>query len=354
MIKVFVNKKWVKYLGIALVLYSTFAGLLVPLAPGIAELKSSEISGPGSIEIGIEGYNTHFSEEIPIKSWLRRGSLYLCANRVEVIDEQNLVINFEVVPAFLIDTIKDYTSDLILNSERDGNIAYRNGLIVKQLIPNTLIDGELPDCQRKIKNRTASGVNFPNREILYETIRNLFFHVPMWFAMTLLFLFSMIASIFYMRTLNPRYDLFASSLAHVGLLLGVLATLTGMLWAQYAWGRAWSGDVKQNMAAISLLIYFAYFILRNSLEEDQIRARASSVYNIFAFISVIVLLFAVPRFQDSLHPGSGGNPGFGTYDLDGLMRLVFYPAVIGWTLIAVWIASIRYRMTIINRKIDQF
>ena len=353
MIKVFVNKKWVKFLGIAFVLCSTLAGLLIPLAPGISELRSATINGPGPISIQIDGYNTHFRNENPVKAWLRRGSLYLCGDQIVVFDEKRLEVSFNVVDAFLVDSIKDYTTDLILNSERDGNMAYRNGVIIKQLTPIALIENGLPTCERKIKNRTASSVNFPNREILYETIRNLFFHVPMWFAMTLLFLFSMIASIFYMRTLDPRYDLFASSLAHVGLLLGVLATLTGMLWAQYAWGRAWSGDVKQNMAAISLLIYFAYFILRNSLEEDQIRARASSVYNIFAFISVIVLLFAVPRFQDSLHPGSGGNPGFGTYDLDGLMRLVFYPAVIGWTLIAVWIASIRYRTKLINRKIDE-
>jgi heme exporter protein C len=52
---------------------------------------------------------------------------------------------------------------------------------------------------------------------------------------------------------------------------------------------------------------------------------------------------------DSLHPGNGGNPGFGAYDdLDNKMRLVFYPAVLGWMLISVWIMTIRFRI----RKVE--
>lgn len=47
--------------------------------------------------------------------------------------------------------------------------------------------------------------------------------------------------------------------------------------------------------------------------------------------------------NDSLHPGNGGNPGFNKYDLDSKMRMVFYPAVIGWILMALWITQLRIR-----------
>ena len=41
---------------------------------------------------------------------------------------------------------------------------------------------------------------------------------------------------------------------------------------------------------------------------------------------MVPLIFVLPRMGDSLHPGSGGNPGFNTYDLNTQMRWVFYPA----------------------------
>lgn len=45
-----------------------------------------------------------------------------------------------------------------------------------------------------------------------------------------------------------------------------------------------------------------------------------------------------------MHPGKGGNPGFNKYDLDSNMRMVFYPAVIGWTLLGTWMMSLRIRI----------
>jgi heme exporter protein C len=54
-----------------------------------------------------------------------------------------------------------------------------------------------------------------------------------------------------------------------------------------------------------------------------------------------------------LHPGNGGNPGFGGYDLDGTMKLIFYPAIIGWSLLAVWILSIRVGFKVLTEKIEK-
>jgi heme exporter protein C len=55
---------------------------------------------------------------------------------------------------------------------------------------------------------------------------------------------------------------------------------------------------------------------------------------------------------DSLHPGNGGNPGFNAYDLDSSLRAIFYPAVIGWTLLGYWIATLKIRKGLIEIKID--
>jgi heme exporter protein C len=191
----------------------------------------------------------------------------------------------------------------------------------------------------------------PAQPILHETIRNLYFHVPMWFGMMAILFVSLWHSIKYLSKSDIQSDIVASQAAHTGMLLGFLGIVTGSIWAKYTWGAWWVADTKLNGAAITLLIYLAYFILRGSLDEEQKRARISAVYNIFAYVMLIVFLMILPRLNDSLHPGNGGNPGFNKYDLDSTMRLVFYPAVAGWILLGIWMMNIKIRIEKLKRKI---
>jgi heme exporter protein C len=194
----------------------------------------------------------------------------------------------------------------------------------------------------------------PRLNIVNETIRALYFHVPMWFAMVVLFFMSTIHAIQYLRNPSIERDLRSVEFANTGLVLGLLGIFTGMIWANYTWGSPWHGDPKQNGAAIALLVYLAYFVLRGSVENEESRARLSAVYNIFAFAAMIPLIFIIPRMTSSMHPGSGGNPGFNMYDLDSKMRMVFYPAVLGWILLGFWLTSLRIRTRNIEEKIIDF
>jgi heme exporter protein C len=192
----------------------------------------------------------------------------------------------------------------------------------------------------------------PRLNIVNESIRGLYFHVPMWFGMITMFLISFASAILYLLKPSTKMDIYSVEFAHVGVAYGVLGTLTGMVWANYTWGSPWHGDVKQNMSAISMLIYLAYFVLRSSVQNDEQRARLGAVYNIFAFVAMVPLIFIIPRMSSSMHPGSGGNPGFNMYDLDRKMQPVFYPACIGWILLAGWIATVRIRLRIVSEKLD--
>ncbi len=187
-------------------------------------------------------------------------------------------------------------------------------------------------------------IDVPRLAILHETIRNLFFHVAIWFAMFILLIISVVYSIKYLKKSNPTHDMVASEFATIGVFMGLIGVATGSVWARFTWGDWWVNDPKLNATTIALLIYLAYFVLRSSITDEQQRGRISAVYNIFSFAAAVPLIFILPRLTDSLHPGNGGNPGFSAYDLDNSLRLVFYPAVVAWTLIGVWFATLRVRI----------
>jgi len=188
---------------------------------------------------------------------------------------------------------------------------------------------------------------------LQQSIRNLFFHVPMWFGMMILFTVSVIYAVKYLLSQKTLHDDYAVEYARSGIVFGILGLITGAVWANYQWGKPWSGDPKQNGAAIALLIYLAYFVLRGSMTDVDKRSRISAVYNIFAYAMLFPTLWILPRMTESLHPGgqgSEGNPALNGNDLDPQMRMVFWPAVIGWTLLGVWITTLRIRLRIITEK----
>lgn len=192
----------------------------------------------------------------------------------------------------------------------------------------------------------------PRLDILNETIRNVYYHVPVWFAMLFMMALSLIQSLRHLQSGSLLHDAKAANAAVVGLFFSIPGLLTGSLWAKFTWGTWWTfQDPKLNGVAISILIYLAYFILRLSVDDEQKRARISAVYNVFAFVMMNVFIMILPRLTDSLHPGNGGNPAFGKYDLDDNMRLVFYPAVIGWVLFSYWMYEIKNRLTFLQHKL---
>jgi len=198
-------------------------------------------------------------------------------------------------------------------------------------------------------------LSVPAREILHETIRNLYFHVCMWMSMMVLFTTSVIYSIKYLRSQNLSDDVFALNFAKIGILFGLLGYTTGAMWAKYTWTEFADAsqiftEPKLTGAAIALLIYFAYLVLRGSLTDIDKRARISAVYNIFAFAMLFPTIWILPRLMESLHPGKGGNPALNFDDLDNRLRIVFYPAIIGWTLLGVWITSLKIRIDLIKEK----
>jgi heme exporter protein C len=190
-------------------------------------------------------------------------------------------------------------------------------------------------------------VDVPDTMIAH-TIRNVFYHVGMWSGMFTAFLISFVFSLRYLSGFKVKEDIRAIEAARVGLVFGILGIATGMIWARFTWGRFWVSDPKLNGAAVGIFVYLAYLILRGSIEDTHKRAKVSAVYNVFAFILLIVFILILPRIASaSIHPGKDGNPVL-PMELAPGMRIVFYPAMVGWILLSIWIWQIRVRMNTIR------
>ena len=199
---------------------------------------------------------------------------------------------------------------------------------------------------------------YPFVPSLDERIKILNLHVPQAWVAVVAYLISMIFAAKYLKTKNPFDDLNAASAASLGTLFAILATVTGMFWAKYNWGTYWNWDPRQSSIFVLIMIYFAYFALRSAIDNDEKRARLSSVYSIIAFITVPFLVFILPRMAKGLHPGSADDVNAGpvvsqqTGSLDTTLIFGFGLSLFAFTALFFWIYNIVNRYYRLKYEIE--
>lgn len=355
-------KTWLKVVAIVLLFYAVLSSFYHPLAPGGLSIDIDKLT-PGENTFEFTGYNTHFTNS-DLQVYMRSGeNTFFCGTILEVKDKSHVKVSLA-----LPDTLPSNDLVFYANNSEDGTV-----LVLKSLDLNAFVFQEgykpMSSCKIQVVTEEHQHFGYPFQIILYETIRNLMWHVPMWFTMFVLMFISFGQSL---RTLNALgrerednldtpidfakvalHDLKASTSAHVGLLFCILGLVTGSIWAKFTWLSWWVDDPQLNGAMVVFLMYVSYFILRNSVNDLEKRARLAAIFNIFAFVLLVVLLMVMPRFADSLHPGKSGNPAFSSYDLDSSLRMVFYPAVLGFILLGYWMYSSLLRVKKLEQKYDE-
>jgi len=340
------QKNWWKFLACILLIYTVIVGLKTPLEPGLKSVSKLIIEVHNS-GITVEGYNTSFLDNENANSIMLKNDSgqSICANIVKIHSNKSL----------------DFTADfplkvnqqmfrLFISNPDDGIMEY-SGLSFRgaSVDPNYVPESSCENFQ----GHSKTGFTFPFVRNLYESIRNLFFHVPMWFAMIVIMFISMICGVMYLSNGKIKNDILSESAISVGILLAFLGLATGSLWAKFTWTEHtelfslkgwWVDDPKLNGSAIATMIYLAYYVLKRSIKDKENAARIAAVYNIFAFVMFFVLIMVYPRIKGGLHPGMENNPAFSSYDLNDNLRMVFYPAIIGFILLSVWIWKIRSRI----------
>lgn len=345
------KSNWLLILGAILVVYTLIGGLLIPLKTGIAGTNKFKINSANIDSVGFELYNPVSDINISEVYLSKEGQLWKSEETNK--DGKWVQATFNVslgnqksgyADAFVRGSYRHKDSFVwmfLANAiwiEKSQNDTISNAIANTEYLSNTHI---IDDVQ--------SG--FPNRIVLNESIRNLLYHVPMWFSMMFLLAVSMFYSIRYLRFGNLSDDWISMSFLHVGILNGILGCITGSIWARVTWQSWWpSDDPKLNGVAIGMFMYFAYLLLRSSIKDDYQKARITSVYNVLIFPIFMALIAIMPKLADnSLHPGTGGSVGFNKYDLDNTLRMFFYPAILGWIAIFSFIAILRYRIERLNQ-----
>jgi heme exporter protein C len=183
-----------------------------------------------------------------------------------------------------------------------------------------------------------------------ESSRILFFHVPMAWVSFVAFISAGVWSVrFLYGGRQARHDRAAAAAIQLGLLFGILATVTGALWARIMWGAFWNWDPRQTSIVVALLFYGAYLALRSSLEDRDARARLSASYAVLGLAVAPFLYFIMPRIMFSLHPQSVINAQ-GKVEMESRMVQVLLAGSAGFTALFFWIHNLQCRLEALSER----
>lgn len=188
------------------------------------------------------------------------------------------------------------------------------------------------------------GFTRPSAEGL-ATSTIMYFHVPMAIAMEVAFLVAAYQGVCWLRTRRSGHDASSYAFAEVGAWLGVIATVTGALWAKLNWGAYWSWDPQQIGIVAVLLTYAALFALRAAVDDEEKRRDLWAVYAIVGAISAIFWTFIFRRLMPTLHPPDT------LLKSDPVYKIALWFNVAGYVMVLTRVAQIRARIEIAAGKV---
>jgi len=193
------------------------------------------------------------------------------------------------------------------------------------------------------------GLVVAGTDIEQGQVQRLFYvHMPSFFGAFTAFAATVFGGIAYLRTRNPKWDRLALAGVEVGFALAIVNLLTGSVWARPIWNTWWTWDPRLTSAAIMVLTYAAYLMLRSGIDNPETRRRFASVYGILAFSTVLLTLFIIRLRDDTIHPvvvGASPQNAQGTFEATSGVVIALIPSLIFWTtLVPITLMWLRMRL----------
>jgi heme exporter protein C len=192
----------------------------------------------------------------------------------------------------------------------------------------------------------------PMEVVMGQVQRVFYFHVSTAWVGMLGFLAAAAAGIAYLRTQDLKWDVIEVAAVEISLVFFLIAIVLGSIWARPIWNTWWTWDPRLTTAAITELIYIAYFMLREGVEDPERRARFGAVYTLIGGISVPITFMAIRLFR-TIHPIVVGSGQGETLPLTPGMKVAFFFALFAFTVIFIDLFWNRIRMGQLADKVQQ-
>jgi len=193
----------------------------------------------------------------------------------------------------------------------------------------------------------------PMEAVMGQVQRVFYFHVSTAWVGMLGFLAAAVAGIAYLRTQDQKWDIVEVAAVEISLVFFLIAIVLGSIWARPIWNTWWTWDPRLTTAAITELIYVAYFMLREGIEDGDRRARFGAVYTLIGAISVPITFLSIRLVDRTIHPVVVGSGQGETLPLSADMKVAFFFALFTFTVIFIDLFWNRIRMGWLAQKVEQ-
>jgi heme exporter protein C len=182
-----------------------------------------------------------------------------------------------------------------------------------------------------------------------------YFHVANAWGGMLSFMAAALAGGIYLRSGRRFWDVFSLSAVEIGMVMMLIAIISGSIWARPIWNTWWTWDPRLTTVTIMELIYAAYLMLRQGIDEPERRARFASIYAIIGFLSVPLTFFSI-RFYRTIHPviiGSSDPSAAGAFEMTPVMLQTFLFSLLTFSFIFATLLWYRVRMGLLSDRVEQ-
>jgi heme exporter protein C len=129
----------------------------------------------------------------------------------------------------------------------------------------------------------------------------------------------------------------------ISLVFFLIAIVLGSIWARPAWGTWWTWEPRLTTAAILEMVYLAYLLLRQGIEDPDRRARFGAVYTLLGGLSVPLTFLSIRIFR-TIHPVVIGGGGSEKMSMTGSMVVTMLFSIAVFSLVFVTLFWHRIRL----------
>ncbi|MBN2115168.1 MAG: cytochrome c biogenesis protein CcsA [Anaerolineales bacterium] len=195
----------------------------------------------------------------------------------------------------------------------------------------------------------------PTERVMGDVQRVFYFHIGTAWTALLGFILAAVFSVIYLIRKDLKWDRFQVAAIEVSLVFFLITIVLGSIWARPAWNTWWTWDPRLTTAAITELIYAAYFMLRQGIDDPDKRASFGAIYALLGGLSAPLTFFAIRLFR-TIHPVviGGTNPeADGGFSMTADMRLAFFFALFAFTVIFIDLFWNRLRLGDLQDNVEQ-